>query len=124
MTDRITANLPSRDFGVTETFYARLGFERAYRDDGWMILTRGAMQVEFFAHPSLDPAASWFSACLRVDDMPGLHAAWLALGLAQDAPTLPRIGVKIADFGGHVPRMFFLHDPDGSLWRVIQNPQP
>ena len=52
---RITANLPSRDFGATRAFYARLGFELAFRNDGWMILALGDQIVEFFPHPELDP---------------------------------------------------------------------
>jgi predicted lactoylglutathione lyase len=34
MPDRATPNLPSRDFDATEAFYAPLGFERTWRDDG------------------------------------------------------------------------------------------
>lgn len=68
MSDRITANLPSRDFAATAAFYARLGFEVAYRDDGWMIVERG--------HAALVPQESCFSACVRVRDLDGLFAQW------------------------------------------------
>jgi len=119
-TDRITANLPSRDFDVTEAFYARLGFIRQWRDETWMILTRGPFEIEFFPHPDLEPEQSWFSACLRARDFLGLHEEWRGLGLAESGETLPRISARITDFGGDVPRMFFLHDPDGSLWRVME----
>nr|ATB52363.1 bleomycin resistance protein [Escherichia coli] len=34
-----------------------------------MILQRGDLMLEFFAHPGLDPLASWFSCCLRLDDL-------------------------------------------------------
>ena len=69
MGDVITANLPARDFCETAAFYERLGFEVEFRDEGWMILSRGPLEIEFFPHPGLDPAASWFSACVRVADV-------------------------------------------------------
>ena len=49
--DRATPNLPSRDFGETARFYARLGFTESWRDDGWMILNRGELALEFFPLP-------------------------------------------------------------------------
>ncbi|RKF16558.1 bleomycin resistance protein [Roseovarius spongiae] len=119
--DRITANLPSRDFDVTEAFYATLGFRRQYRDDGWMILDRNGMSVEFFAHPELDPRESWHSACLRRADIDTLHAEWLAVGIATEGAALPRIGAETLDLGDGAPRMFTLLDPDGSLWRILED---
>ena len=41
MADHVTPNLPSRDFDVTEAFYAKLGFATSWKDRGWMILQRG-----------------------------------------------------------------------------------
>jgi catechol 2,3-dioxygenase-like lactoylglutathione lyase family enzyme len=117
--DHATPNLPSRDFAATAAFWARLGFEQDYRDDHWMILSRGTMTVEFFPHPDLDPRDSWFSACLRVDDLDALHAEWQAIGLPTDPTALPRLtGIEDKP---PVPRMFALVDPDGSLLRVLQN---
>jgi hypothetical protein len=46
MTDRITANLPSRDLAATAAFCARPGFDQCHRGDGWMILRRGATLPE------------------------------------------------------------------------------
>lgn len=117
--NRITANLPSRDFGVTERFYATLGFETQFRGETWMILRRDGMEVEFFPHPELDPVQSWFSACMRLDDMEGVFSEWSNTGVDQSGTSLPRLGAPVKFDGA--PRMFFLHDPDGSLWRVIDN---
>ncbi|EPG5064641.1 hypothetical protein MWT08_006915, partial [Pseudomonas aeruginosa] len=47
MADHVTPNLPSRDFDVTEAFYAKLGFATSWKDRGWMILQRGGLQLEF-----------------------------------------------------------------------------
>lgn len=117
--DRVTANLPARDFDATEAFYGRMGFATKYRDESWMILTRGPMELEFFPHPELDPFASWFSACIRVDDLDGLYREWTGLDLPDDPRSIPRI-TPIMD-RPPVPRMFALIDADGSLLRVLDN---
>ncbi len=119
MADRITANLPSRDFSATTAFYSRLGFATAYRDDGWMILRRGTLELEFFAHPNLDKRTSWFSACIRVDDADALLTEWQELGFPSDAGQFPRLTGFFKP--GAAPRMFALVDEDGSLLRVIDN---
>ena len=119
MTDRVTANLPARDFGATAGFYGRLGFAVDWRDEGWMILSRGPLVVEFFHHPGLDPATSWFSACIRVDDPDTLLDEWQALGLPSDPASIPRLTGFFRP--GAAPRMFALVDPDGTLLRVIDN---
>ena len=117
--DRITANLPSRSFAATIAFFARLGFGIAYEGKDWLILSRGTMEIEFFPYPDLIPTDSWFSACIRVDDLDGLWSAWTDIGLPQDDKSIPRITgvVQMPD----VPRMFALIDPDGSLLRCLDN---
>jgi hypothetical protein len=119
VTDRITANLPSRDFGATAEFYGRLGFAVEFRNEGWMILRRGSLELEFFAHPEVDKWTSWFSACIRVDDPDALLDAWRSAGLPSDRTAIPRL-TGFFRHGG-APRMFALVDPDGSLLRVIDN---
>ena len=111
----ITANLPSRDFDATEAFYARLGFRRSHRDAGWMILRRDQAVIEFFPHPELDPAQSWFSACWRTGDLDGLCQQMQRLGLPDEG--IPRLTgmTRLSDD----LRMFALVDPDGSLIRVL-----
>lgn len=113
----ITANLPARDFDETERFYAQLGFERIYRSDDWMILSRQGMQVEFFRHPDLKPEDSWFSACLRLPEIDALHRDWSSLDLPKEG--IPRLTDPFCLTGA--PRMFALVDPNGSLWRVMEH---
>ncbi|MFT4151005.1 MAG: bleomycin resistance protein [Paracoccaceae bacterium] len=119
MADRITANLPSRDFGATVSFWGALGFSPVWRDEGWLILRRGPLEVEFFPHPGLTPAESWFSACVRVDDLDAILAEWQAAGLPSDTAAIPRLTGIFKPDGA--PRMFALVDPDGSLLRVLDN---
>ena len=115
MADRITANLPAKDFAATARFYERLGFTVDFQDEGWMILSRGGLELEFFPHPDLEPADSWFSACVRVADVDALHRAWSQSGLPDQG--IPRLTApRDEDWG---LRMFALVDPNGSLLRCM-----
>lgn len=116
MADRITANLPAIDFDQTEAFYAKLGFETGFKDDGWMILNRGSLEIEFFPHPELNPSESWFSACVRVADLDGVFADFLAVGLPGFS--IPRLTAPALEPFGM--RMFALVDLNGSLLRCIE----
>jgi catechol 2,3-dioxygenase-like lactoylglutathione lyase family enzyme len=117
--DRATANLPSRDLDRTEAFYKALGFETGFKDDGWMIMRRGALEIEFFPHAELDPRTSCFSACFRVDDLDSLYAAFSKAALPKDCWSTPRIDApEIKPWG---MRMFHVVDLDGSLLRCIDN---
>ena len=119
MTDRITANLPAISFDATEAFYASLGFTTSWKDSGWMILRRGALELEFFPYPDLDPFQSSFSACIRVDDLDALHAEFSRAGVTVAHRGIPRITAPITEPFGL--RLFFLVDPNGSLLRCIDN---
>ena len=118
--DHATPNLPSRDFAATSIFYAALGFVEGWRDDGWMILTRGELKLEFFPHPKLDPLQSWFSCCLRLDDLAVFYAAAKAAGIPEQKCGQPRLHPPAGEASGLT--IGAMIDPDGSLLRLIQNP--
>jgi len=119
MADHATPNLPSRDLDVTSAFYAALGFAESWRDPGWMILRRGAVQLEFFPFADLDPASSSFGCCLRLDDLDGFYAVCTAAGIAETRTGWPRLHPpRLEDWGG---RVGFMVDPDGTLLRLVQN---
>lgn len=120
MADRITANLPAINIDDTEAFYAKLGFETGFKDDGWMILERGGLELEFFPHPELDPRESWFSACVRVTDLDGLYRDFQAAGLPGFG--IPRLTAPMLEPFGL--RMFALIDLNGSLLRCIEEDRP
>jgi catechol 2,3-dioxygenase-like lactoylglutathione lyase family enzyme len=115
MRDRVTANLPARSFDETAAFYGALGFEVVFRDQGWMIVARGDLEIEFFPHPGLDPRESWFGACVRVADADRLHREWSAASLPRGG--IPRMTEPGDDPSGH--RMFAVVDPNGSLLRCM-----
>ncbi|MAK59619.1 MAG: bleomycin resistance protein [Ponticaulis sp.] len=113
-----TPNLPSNDFDRTEAFYGSLGFETRYRDQGWMILKRGDLIIEFFPM-KIDPTESWFSVCFRVDDLDKLRADFAKAPVPEELKPAMRFGnIKTEPHG---IRLFYLSDPDGSLIRAIDN---
>ena len=63
MADHVTPNLPSRDFDVTEAFYAKLGFATSWKDRGWMILQRGGRCSSNFC--IMDTEGYWKAKCIR-----------------------------------------------------------
>ncbi len=119
MADRITANLPARSTDDTASFYERLGFVVEFKDDGWLIVRRGSLELEFFAHPELDPRTSCFSACVRVGDLDALYAAFQTAGLPDDCFSMPRLTPPVVE--EHGMRIFALVDLNGSLLRCIDN---
>lgn len=119
MTDHATPNLPARDFGATASFFAKLGFEEEFRDEGWMILSRGDLTLEFFPYPDLDPYQSSFSCCMRLDDLAAMMRQVEASGVPDARHGIPRYHPAAPDPSGLT--IAYLIDPDGTLLRLIQN---
>lgn len=119
MADHATPNLPSRVFEATARFYAALGLEQGWRDEDWMILTRGAAKLEFFPFPDIDPLSSSFGCCLRLDDIDAIYAQALAAGVPEQCWGMPRLHPAKVEASGM--RIAYLVDPDGTLIRLVQN---
>lgn len=116
--DRATPNVPSRDFDATEAFYTSFSFARAFRDDGWMILTRGGLQLEFFPAPDIDPWSGSFMCCLRVADVDELYDAIRRSGIAEKTTGMPRLHPVQMQEWGH--RAGYLVDIDGTQLALIE----
>ncbi|TVR53518.1 MAG: hypothetical protein EA426_17840 [Spirochaetaceae bacterium] len=116
--DRITANLPSRNFDRTEAFYHGIGFETWFKDTGWVILRSGRLEIEFFLLEQ-NPRENSSSACVRVDDLDSLFARVKRADLSNDPTHIPRLTAPTVQNG---LRMFALVDLDGNLLRCIENP--
>ncbi len=119
MADHATPNLPARDFEATSRFYGALGFVESWRDEGWMILRRGGLTLEFFPYPDLDPLRSSFSCCLRLDEMTRFYAACREAGLLEAHSGIPRLVPPRTESSGLL--IAYMVDADGSLIRLIQN---
>jgi hypothetical protein len=113
--DRITANLPARDLGETAEFFRRLGFQEIFRDEAWMIMRRGSLELEFFPHPKMNPATSWASACVRVNEVDALFQEWSAANLPKEG--IPRLTPP--EPITPTLRAAYLVDCNGSLLRII-----
>ncbi len=120
MTDHAVPNLPSHDFDDTAAFYGEFGFESEYRDEGWLILHRGELRLEFFLFPGLVPEESSFMCSVRVDDLDGLYRQIKEAGVAEKTAGHPRLHpVRLQPWG---QRAGFLIDPDGTQLNLIENP--
>ena len=117
MADRATPNLPSRDLVATSQFYARLGFRETFRDEGWLIVERGPLQIEFFPSAKQSPRQNIASCCIRVSDLDRLHEAFIGAGLPTSNRDVPRISSPVDQPWGF--REFAVVDPDGNLLRCL-----
>ena len=119
MTDRAAPNLPSRDLALTAAFYGGFGFIELHRDDGWLVLRRGDLQIEFFRQDDLDPRHHDFGCCLRVADLEELYDAVRAAGVPQNGYGHPSVQpIALQPWG---QRMSTALDPDGNLLRMIED---
>jgi catechol 2,3-dioxygenase-like lactoylglutathione lyase family enzyme len=117
MTDRAVPNLPSRDLAATAAFYGGFGFAERHRDDNWLVLRRGELQLEFFRKDDLEPRGHDFGCCLRVADLQSLYDAVRAAGVPEKRYGLPSVRpIAIQPWG---QQMSTLLDPDGNLLRMI-----
>jgi catechol 2,3-dioxygenase-like lactoylglutathione lyase family enzyme len=121
MADHATPNLPSRDYANTIKFYSKLGFETSWHDENWLIIERGGLCLEFFRYPDLDPSQSSFSCCLRLDDLSQFYADCLSAGIEDKRQGWPRIHPPKLEHSGMT--IAYLVDPDGTLLRLVQNPE-
>lgn len=112
VSDKSIPVLPSRSLQRTVTFYGQLGFAGTLRASGtYAILTRGALELHFFPHPTLDPRECYAGCYMRVDDVDALHAAFTPASLpAVGIPRMERVEDK-----PWMMREFALVDEDGNL---------
>jgi catechol 2,3-dioxygenase-like lactoylglutathione lyase family enzyme len=121
MADHATPNLPSRDYEKTIAFYSKLEFEKGWHDDGWLIMKRDGLMLEFFRYPDLDPAQSSFGCCLRLDNVDAFYRTCLDAGCPEQATSWPRVHAPKLEHSGLV--IGYLVDLDGTLLRLVQNPE-
>lgn len=119
MTDRAVPNLPSRDFDATVAFYGGFGFEQDYRDEGWLILRRGDLSLEFFPFADLDPARSSFMCSIRVDDVDELYRSITSAGVVEKMVGFPRVHPVTQPSGLRIGNLI---DIDGTQVNLIENP--
>lgn len=117
--DRAVPNLPSRDFPATSRFYGRMGFREMFRDDGWLILERGTVELEFFPYPDLEPLSSSFRCSIRVADLDDLWAAATGADIPIAQTGFPRLHAPRLENSGL--RIAYLVDLDGTQLALIDD---
>jgi catechol 2,3-dioxygenase-like lactoylglutathione lyase family enzyme len=119
MTDRAVPNLPSRDFDATAAFYGSFGFEPTFRDDRWLILSRGTLVLEFFPFRDVSPESSSFMCSVRVDDVDELYGSIREAGVEEKSTGAPRLHPVATQYWGQ--RVGYLVDLDGTQLHLIEN---
>lgn len=119
MTDRAIPVLPSRSFDATVAFYGAFGFERPFLDDGWLILRRATVQLEFFHAPETDPATTAAMCVLRVADVDALVADIRAAGVPETTVGFPRLHPVRREASGL--RIGYLVDLDGTQLNLVED---
>jgi catechol 2,3-dioxygenase-like lactoylglutathione lyase family enzyme len=115
--EQVAPILPSRSFEATARFYEALGFavvSQYQPPDAYLILRRGEIELHFFPHFDLDPAASYAGCYIRVQDVETWFEAAQGVGLPRAG--IPRL-LPLQDRPWGM-REFAVIDPDGSLLRV------
>lgn len=117
LSDIAVPTLPAKDMDATIAFYSPLGFEAVYRTpdpEGYVILRRISVELQFFFWPDLDPATNYNGCYLRVSDVDRFYRDFANARLpARGIPSLGGIEKKF--FG---MREFRLVDVNGNLVRV------
>lgn len=116
MIDKMCPILPSRNIGASESFYARLGFRTAFRNETYLLMGRDGAEVHFFLHEKHRPEASDHAAYMRPADIDALSAEFGRLGLPPRG--IPRF--EPVETQPWRMREFAIVDPDGNLIRAGQ----
>ena len=123
--------LPCHDVDEIAAFYAVLGFQQTYfqrKPNPYVALRREDLNLHFFGMPDYDPAASYSTCLVLVDDIQALHRAFAdgmrtAYGkiLASGVPRMTRPRVR-RNAGGLTG--FSVVDPGGNWIRITTNGGP
>tara|TARA_R110000868_G_scaffold61059_4_gene185713 strand:+ start:9493 stop:9837 length:345 start_codon:yes stop_codon:yes gene_type:complete len=105
--------LPSLAIAETGSFYmAKLGFQRIYGEDDYLIVRRGEMELHFWRTD--DPSLPENTSCyIRGGEIETLYAEYSAAGV----PGLSAFEVRSWNM-----KEFYIHDPHGNLLRFGMAP--
>ncbi|WBB72936.1 VOC family protein [Micromonospora sp. WMMD1128] len=118
--------LPCRSLDDVAPFYQALGFQVTYRQirpNPYLALLREDLNLHFFGMPEFDPATSYGSCLVVVDDLVGLHRVFTAglraaygKVLVAGVPRMTRPRVR-RNADGHTG--FSIVDPGGNWIRFV-----
>ncbi|MFI5833890.1 VOC family protein [Micromonospora sp. NPDC051300] len=118
--------LPCRLLDDVAPFYQALGFQVTYRQarpNPYLALRREDLNLHFFGMPEFDPATSYGSCLVVVDDLAGIHRAFAAglraaygKVLVSGVPRMTRPRAR-SNQDGHTG--FSIVDPGGNWIRFV-----
>ncbi|WP_171209289.1 MULTISPECIES: VOC family protein [unclassified Ruegeria] len=107
--------LPSRDFDATQNFYADLGFDTWYKDEGYLLMNNEKVELRFFAKPENRPETCDHGVYIRPTNVDEFSDRVAQLGLPQTGAFPKFIPAEDKTWG---MREAALWDPDGNLLRI------
>lgn len=123
--------LPCRPLDDVGPFYQALGFEVTYRQarpNPYLALRREDLHLHFFGMPEFDPATSYGSCLVVVDDLVAIHRDFAAgmrgaygKVLVSGVPRMTRPRVR-KNYDGHGG--FSIVDPGGNWIRFVARTAP
>lgn len=118
--------LPCAAIDETLQFYVALGFEITYqqqRPNIYGCVKREAIELHFFTLKGFDPANSYSTCVVLVEDVDDLHAAFIT-NLRQHYRKIPVVGIpritKPNNKNAAGDRRFNVIDPGGNWIRFVQ----
>ena len=123
--DRITANLPSRDFAATVAFYGALGWAPTEATEGIAFYRMGGFALALFGRDALaadqgrPDAPLGTGAMTLAQNFPDREAVDAAFDRARAAGADPLKRPEPVFWGGYSG---YYADPDGHVWEVAHNP--
>ena len=118
MLEQVCPILPSRDFDVSERFYAQLRFKTQYKDpQAYLLMNRDKVELHFFLHKAHRPEQCDHGVYMRPQDVDAFSREVEALDLPTEN-TFPKFWPAEDKPWGM--REATLWDPDGNLIRVGQ----
>ncbi len=109
MLTTVNPKLPMRDKSQTQDFYSRhLEFSCVSDYGDYLIMRKDAVEIHFFAFPSLDPSSNYGQVYIHTDRIDTLYQTLLLKG----APIHPNGKLAIKPWG---QKEFSMLDPDNNL---------
>src|SRR5215204_2689779 len=111
--------LPCHSINEVLAFYQALGFEVTYqqeRPNNYAVVQRGGIELHFFSMKSYDPAGSYSSCYVRVQDVDALYMSFCD-GLRSSFGRVPPAGIpRVIPLKNksHGMREFIVVDPGGN----------
>lgn len=114
----LRAFLPAKDFAMSKSFYAAVGFDQAWSSDDLVLFRVGGFSF-FLQNYFVQQWADNMMVDLRVTDVDAYWSHLKELDLTGKWPAPVRLGAPQDDAASGIRRGHFV-DPSGVLWHFSQ----